>query len=101
MLYRAFQWTALAGVPVMMPARRQLAVFCSAGAIWRVLRLPRPHRANPSFFLEAAASARVTLVLMKGAAAKAAACTTILRRVAISISPLESNAGSAAECAAV
>ena len=33
----------------MMPARRQLAVFCNAGAIWLVLRLPSPHSANPSF----------------------------------------------------
>src|SRR5690242_12308433 len=85
MLHWACHFTALAGVPVMIPASRQLAVFCNAGAIWLVLRLPRPHSANPSFLREAAARARVTLVLMNGAAARAVACMMNLRRVALSI----------------
>src|SRR4051794_23121199 len=85
MLYWAFQRSAFSGVPVMMPARRQFAGFCRAGAIWLVLREPRPHSATPSFLRDAAASARVRLVLMKGAAARAAACATNLRRVDISV----------------
>src|SRR5664280_144260 len=48
-LYCAFHLSALAGVPVTMPARRQYFVCCNAGAIWWVLRLPRPTRATPSF----------------------------------------------------
>src|SRR5215475_3481976 len=80
MLYWAFHLAALSGVSVMIPARRQFVVFCSAGAICPVLRPPRPQSANPNFILEAAASARVTLVLMKGTAATAAACVMKLRR---------------------
>src|SRR3954447_16768346 len=49
MPYCAFHFSALAGVPVTMPARRQCFVFWSAGAIWFVLRLPSPTRAKPSF----------------------------------------------------
>src|ERR1017187_10689095 len=55
MLYCAFHFSALAGVPVTMPARRQYFVFCNAGAIWWVLRLPRPTRATPSFLSGSAA----------------------------------------------
>ena len=49
MPYCAFHFSALAGVPVTMPASRQCFVFCSAGAIWFVLRLPSPTSAKPSF----------------------------------------------------
>src|ERR1051325_8610536 len=83
MLYLDFQLEAFSGVSVMIPVRRQLAVFCRAGAIWCSLRPPSPQIAKPSFFLEAAASARVRLVLMKGATAMAAACTMNLRRPVI------------------
>src|SRR3569833_112383 len=83
MLYLDFQLEAFSAVSVMIPVRRQLAVFCKAGAIWRSLRPPSPHSAKPSFFLEAAASACVRLVLMKGAAAMAAACARNLRRPVI------------------
>src|SRR5579859_3844785 len=86
MLYWAFHFTAFAGVPVMIPASRQFAVFCKAGAIWLVLRLPSPHSANPSFLPDAAARARVTRVLMNGAAPRASAEATNLRRfVAIGV----------------
>src|ERR1017187_797461 len=54
-LYCAFHLSALAGVPVTMPASRQNFVFCNAGAIWFVLRPPRPTRAKPSFRSEPAA----------------------------------------------
>src|SRR5262245_40422353 len=50
MLYFAFHVSALDGVPVMMPARRQCWVFCKAGAIWFVLSMPRPASAKPSCF---------------------------------------------------
>src|SRR6476659_1624321 len=40
--------SALEGVPVTMPASRQLRVLSRAGAIWLVARLPRPHSATPS-----------------------------------------------------
>src|SRR5436190_508002 len=49
MLYFAFHAAAFAGVPVTIPARRQYFVFIRAGAIWFVLRLPRPTSAKPSF----------------------------------------------------
>ena len=49
MPYCAFHFCAFAGVPVTIPARRQCFVFCSAGAIWLVLRLPSPTSAKPSF----------------------------------------------------
>src|ERR1041385_1837749 len=48
MLYLLFHSSAFDGVPVTMPARRQLRVFSSAGAIWFVARLPSPHSATPS-----------------------------------------------------
>src|SRR4051794_31670727 len=48
--YCAFHFVAFAGVPVTIPASRQCLVFCSAGAIWLVLRLPSPTSAKPSFF---------------------------------------------------
>src|SRR3569833_2935851 len=83
MLYLDFQLEAFSGVSVMMPARRQWVAFCKAGAIWCSLRPPSPQIAKPSFFLEAAARARVTLVLMKGAAAMATACARNLRRPVI------------------
>src|SRR5690348_11786708 len=83
MLYLHFQLEAFCGVSVMTPARRQWVVFCKAGAIWFSLRPPSPQIAKPSFFLDAAASARVRLVLMKGAAAMAAACAMNLRRPVI------------------
>ena len=44
MPYFFFQSSALDGVPVTMPASRQLRVFSSAGAIWLVARLPSPHQ---------------------------------------------------------
>src|SRR5690349_16647709 len=47
-LYLAFHSAAFAGVPVTMPASRQLRVLRSAGAIWLVDRLPRPTSATPS-----------------------------------------------------
>src|ERR1700678_2640347 len=80
MLYCVFQLAALAGVSVMSAVRRQLVVFCRAGAICWLLRPPNPHSANPTFFREVAARARVTLVLMNGAAATAAACAMNVRR---------------------
>src|ERR1700733_4864067 len=80
MPYCVFQLAASAGLPVITPARRQFCVFCSAGAIWPVARPPSPQSANPSFLLDAAASARVRPVLMKAAAARAPACATNLRR---------------------
>src|SRR6185437_5260152 len=80
MLYWLRQLAALAGASVMTPASRQCVVFWSAGAIWSLLKPPSPQSAKPSFFLEAAASARVTRVLMKGAAATAAACAMNSRR---------------------
>src|SRR5579863_3910395 len=83
MPYWDFQLAASAGLPVMIPARRQFSVFCSAGAIWPVARPPSPHSANPSFFLVAAARARVRLVLMNAAAATAPAWATNRRRVLI------------------
>ena len=60
---------AFDGVPVTMPARRQLRVFCSAGAIWLVERLPRPHSATPN--LRPAACA-LPMLLSSGRAARAA-----------------------------
>jgi hypothetical protein len=42
------QAVAFEGVPVTMPARRQLRVLSSAGAIWLAERLPRPTIATPS-----------------------------------------------------
>ena len=48
MPYFFFHSSALDGVPVTMPASRQLRVFSSAGAIWLVARLPSPHSATPS-----------------------------------------------------
>src|SRR5450759_1656537 len=56
-LYCAFQLAAFAGVPVTMPASRQNWDFCSAGAIWRVLKLPRPHKAKPILRFGSAANA--------------------------------------------
>src|SRR5690606_29980267 len=44
------QASAFSRLPVTTPARRQCWVFCKAGAIWLVLRPPRPHKATPSFF---------------------------------------------------
>src|SRR6266480_1475364 len=66
----AFHFSALAGVPVMMPARRQYFVFCNAGAIWFVLRLPRPHKAKLSF--PAGSAARAVDVAMPEIVAPAA-----------------------------
>jgi hypothetical protein len=73
MPYFFFHSSALDGVPVTMPARRQLRVFCSAGAIWWVERLPSPTSATPS--LRAGASAADALparLASSGAAARAA-----------------------------
>src|SRR5438445_13584356 len=70
MCYCAFHFSALAGVPVMMPARRQYFVFCNAGAIWFVLRLPRPHTAKLSF--PAGSAARAVEVAMPEIVAPAA-----------------------------
>src|SRR5580698_3024967 len=80
----------------MMALSRQWVVFCRAGAICWLLRLPSPHSANPSFFWDAAARARVTLVLMKGAAAIAAACAMNVRRAVI-LSYLPTSAECSAE----
>jgi hypothetical protein len=38
----------------VIAARRQSFVFCRPGAIWLVLRLPRPTRAKPSFLFSCA-----------------------------------------------
>src|ERR1043165_7586042 len=54
-LYFSFHFSALAGVPVTMAARRQVLVFCGAGAIWLVARLPSPTTAKPSFLSSARA----------------------------------------------
>src|SRR5882762_9174327 len=81
MLYCAFHFSALAGVPVMMPARRQFFVFCNAGAIWLVLRLPRPHRAKPSFLSGSAAPAvEVAMLDIVAPAATPAAPSDALRK---------------------
>src|ERR1044072_4208641 len=72
MLYCWRQRCAFSGEPVTRPARRQCSVFSSAGAICFSLKLPRPHRAQPSLGRDSFASARVTLVLMNGAAISAA-----------------------------
>src|SRR5579884_1581825 len=102
MLYWLRHAAALAGVSVMTAVKRQCSVFCSAGAIWCVLRLPSPQSANPNFLRESAASARVTLVLMKGAAAIAAACARKVRRAVMGLSILtESSLKSAAHCRGV
>src|SRR5436190_3452641 len=68
---------AFDGVPVTMPARRQKRVFCRAGAIWLVERLPRPHNATPNFL--PGACARPTLLSI-GKAAMAAVCVRKRRR---------------------
>ena len=61
--------------------------FCRAGAIWFSLRPPRPTSAIPTFFRDFLAWARVTLVLINGAAATAAACPRNFRRVSMLASP--------------
>src|SRR5438105_5012497 len=55
MLYFSAQIFSLAGVPVTMPASRQSFVVWRPGAIWFVLKLPRPSRAKPSFRVESCA----------------------------------------------
>src|SRR5438477_3253691 len=55
MLYFSAQIFSLAGVPVTMPASRQSFVVWRPGAIWFVLKLPRPSRAKPSFCVESCA----------------------------------------------
>ena len=67
--YFFFHSAAFAGEPVTMPARRQKRVFCSAGAIWFVERLPRPHSATPNLRPGACALPRL---LNSGKAARAA-----------------------------
>src|SRR6266481_1185419 len=56
-LYLSAQIFSLAGVPVTMPASRHSLVVWSAGAIWFVLRLPKPRRAKPSFRVDSCAAA--------------------------------------------
>src|SRR5687767_12767850 len=68
---------AFEGVPVTMPASRQLRVLSSAGAIWLAERLPRPHNATPSFLPGACA---ITKLLSRGAAAIAAVLAMNSRR---------------------
>ncbi len=68
---------ALDGVPVTMPASRQLRVLSRAGAIWLADRLPRPHNATPSFLPGACA---ITELASSGAAASAAVLAMNSRR---------------------
>src|SRR5207342_1408710 len=68
---------AFDGVPVTMPARRQKRVFCRAGAIWLVERLPSPHNATPNFLPGACA---LPMLLSIGKAARAAVCVRKRRR---------------------
>src|SRR3982750_1666157 len=68
---------AFDGVPVTMPASRQKRVFCSAGAIWLVARLPSPHSATPNFRPGACA---LPMLLSSGTAAMAAVCVRKRRR---------------------
>src|SRR5581483_5155186 len=83
MPYSVFHFWTLSGVPVTMPARRQCSDFARAGAIWCSLRPPRPTSAIPTFLRDFFAWARVTLVLIKGAATTAAAVPRNRRRVSI------------------
>src|SRR5258708_38377734 len=71
-LYLSAQSFSLAGVPVMMPAKRQSLVVWRAGAIWFVLRLPKPRRAKPSFRVDSCAEAEVAARFNMGAAIAAA-----------------------------
>src|SRR4051812_45815057 len=66
-LYFSAQIFSLAGVPVTIPARRQNFVVWSAGAIWLVLRLPKPSRAKPSFLVGSWARAEVWVRFSMGA----------------------------------
>src|SRR6186713_269272 len=68
---------AFDGVPVTMPARRQLLVLSNAGAIWLVERLPSPHNATPSFLPGACAWA---VPVINGVAASAAEVARNWRR---------------------
>src|SRR5208283_1240739 len=77
-LYCAFHFSALAGVPVTMPARRQYFVCCNAGAISWVLRLPRPTRATPSFLSGSAAKTCGAITPANGTVA--AARVVVLRK---------------------
>ncbi len=60
-----------------MPARRQLRVFASAGAIWFVERLPSPQSATPNF---RPGTCALPMLLSSGAAAMAAVCVRKRRR---------------------
>src|SRR6266404_7661875 len=70
--YLSAQIFSLAGVPVTMPASRQSLVVWRAGAIWFVLKLPKPRRAKPSFRVDSCARAEGLAGFSMGAAMAAA-----------------------------